>query len=99
MYARIARFEGLEANDIDGMVAGVKRDVESGERPPGLEDSKGVLILVDRERGTSLGIVTFSDEEGMKRGDAALNEMSPDSSSGSRSSVEMYEIAFRHEED
>jgi len=99
MYARIARFEGLEAADIDGMVAGIKRDVESGEKPAGLDDSKGVLVLVDREHGTSLGIVTFGDEEGMKRGDAALNEMSPDSSSGSRSSVEMYEIAFRHEED
>jgi hypothetical protein len=99
MYARIARFEGLEGDQIDGMVAGIKRDVESGERPAGLEDSKGVLVFVDREHGAALGIVTFADEEGMKRGDAALNEMNPDAGSGKRTSVEMYEIAFRHEED
>jgi hypothetical protein len=98
MFARIARFEGLAADQIDGMVSGIKRDVESGERPPGLEDSKGVLILVDREHGTSLGIVLFGDEEGLKRGDAVLNEMSPDGG-GQRTGVEMYEVAFRHEED
>jgi hypothetical protein len=37
----------------------------------------------------------------MKRGDAALNEMSPDEGEGQirRTGVEMYEIAFRHEGD
>ena len=101
MYARIAKFEGLDAEQIDGMVSGVKRDVESGERPAGLEDSKGVWLLVDRNAGTSLGIVLFDDEEGMKRGDAALNEMSPDEGEGEirRTGVEMYEIAFRYEGD
>jgi hypothetical protein len=98
MYARIAKFEGLDAEQIDGMVSGVKRDVESGERPEGLDDSKGVILLVDREGGTSLGIVLFSSEDGMKRGDAALNEMSPDGG-GQRTGVEMYEVAYQHQED
>ena len=101
MYARIAKFEGLGPDQIDGMVSMVKSDIEKGERPAGLEDSKGVWLLVDREAGTSLGIVLFDDEEGMKRGDAALNEMSPDEGEGEirRTGVEMYEIAFRHEGD
>ena len=98
MYARIARFEGLDGDQIDGMLAGIKRDVESGERPAGLEDSKGVWVLVDRDAGTSLGIVLFGDEEGMKRGDAALNEMNPDGGAR-RSGVEMYEVGFRYEGD
>ena len=99
MYARIAKFEGLDPSQIDGMVAGVKRDVESGDRPEGLEDAKGVWLLVDREGGRSLGLVLFDDEEGLKRGDAALNEMSPDQAAGSRTGVEMYEVAFRYEGD
>ena len=100
MYARIAKFEGLGPDQIDGMVSMVKSDIESGNRPPGLEDSKGVWLLVDREAGTSLGIVLFDDEEGMKRGDAALNDMSPDEEGEiRRTGVEMYEIAFRHEGD
>jgi len=98
MYARIARFEGLDEEQIDGMLAGIKRDVESGERPAGLEDSKGVWVLVDRGAGTSLGIVLFGDEEGMKRGDAVLNEMSPDGGAR-RTGVEMYEVGFRYEGD
>ena len=99
MYARIAKFEGHEPGDIDEMVAMVKADVESGERPEGLEDSKGVLLLVDRDAGTSMGIVFFGDEDGLRRGDAALNEMSPgEETKIRRTGVETYEVAFNHME-
>jgi hypothetical protein len=98
MYARIAKFEGLDPEAIDGAVEQVKADVESGERPEGLDDSKGVLMLVNRETGTSLGIVLFGSEDGMRRGDAALNEMSPGEGGGQRSGVEMYEVAYQYME-
>jgi hypothetical protein len=88
MHARVATFE-LE--NVDEMVEGIRRDVESGERPPGLEDAKGVMILVDRDQGKSLGIVFFDSEEAMKRGDEALNKMSPGEGSR-RTSVEFYEV-------
>jgi hypothetical protein len=93
MHARIATFEGDPAS-IDEMLEGVREDVESDNRPPGLEQATGVMILVDRERGKTLGITFFPDEEALKKGDEALNQMSPDGPS-SRLSVEFYEVPIQ----
>jgi len=89
MYVRVATFEN--SGDIDAAVEQVKGDVENDNRPPGLEDAKGMMMLVNRESGKSMGIVMFETEEALKRGDAALNEMSP-SDNSKRSSVEIYEM-------
>jgi hypothetical protein len=50
-----------------------------------------MLMLVNREKGKSVGIVMFETEEALKRGDEALNAMSP-GGGGSRTSVEYYEM-------
>jgi exopolysaccharide biosynthesis protein len=89
MYVRVAKFE--QSGNIDQAVEMVKSDVENDTRPPGLEDAKGMLMLVDRESGKSMGIVMFETEEALKRGDEALNAMSPEDG-GSRTSVEFYEM-------
>ena len=89
MYARVATFEG--SGDVDAAIEMVRSDVASDNRPPGLEDAKGFMMLVNRETGKNLGIVMFETEEALKRGDAALNAMTP-SGEGSRTSVEIYEI-------
>jgi hypothetical protein len=89
MHARVATFQLGEG--ADQMIDEVRKDVEGGERPPGLEDAKGMLMLVDRSSGKSMSIVLFDDEEGLKRGDAALNEMSP-GSEVRRTAVEFYEV-------
>lgn len=89
MYVRVATFE--DSGDIDAAVDQVKGDVETNNRPPGLEDAKGMMMLVNRETGKSMGIVMFETEEALKRGDAALNEMSPGDGS-KRSNVEIYEM-------
>ena len=95
MHARVATFEGDPA-DLDQMITGIREDVESGNTPPGLEDAKGVMIFVDRKSGKSVGITFFDDEEGLKRGDEALNKMSPgEGSSTRRSSVEFYEVPIQ----
>jgi hypothetical protein len=75
------------------MVDQVRGDVESGNRPPGLEDAKGMMMLVDRSSGNAMGITLFDSEDAMKRGDEALNAMSP--STGSRTGVEFYEVAVQ----
>ena len=75
MYVRVATFEN--SGDIDAAVDQVKGDVENDSRPPGLEDAKGMMMLVNRDTGKSMGIVMFETEEALKRGDAALNEISP----------------------
>jgi hypothetical protein len=89
MYARVATFEG--SGDVDAAIEMVRNDVASDNRPPGLEDAKGFMMLVNRETGKNLGIVMFETEDALKRGDAALNAMTP-TGEGSRTSVEMYEI-------
>jgi exopolysaccharide biosynthesis protein len=91
MYVRVATFEQPHG-DVNETIDQVKSDVESNNRPPGLEDAKGMMMLVNRETGKSMGIVMFETEEALKKGDEALNAMSP-SGGGSRSSVEFYEMA------
>jgi hypothetical protein len=93
VHARVATFEGDPSN-IDQMVDQVRKDVESGERPPGLEDAKGLIMMVDRRSGKTIGITFFDDEEGLKRGDEALNNMSPEGPTG-RTSVEFYEVPIQ----
>ena len=89
MYARIATFESDPAN-VDDAIGMVRGQVESRETPPGLEGSK-MLMLVNRETGKGLGVTLFDTEEAMRRGDEALNAMSPGGTER-RTSVEFYEV-------
>jgi hypothetical protein len=89
MYARVATFESDPA-DIDKAIEMVRGEVESGDTPPGLEGAK-MLMLVNRETGKGLGVTLFDSEEAMRRGDEALNAMSPGGGER-RVSVEFYEV-------
>ncbi len=89
MYARIATFES-DPSTVDDAIAMVRSEVAAAETPPGLEGAK-MLMLVDRKNGRGLGITLFADEEAMRRGDEALNAMSPGGTE-SRVSVEFYEV-------
>lgn len=92
MYVRIARFEG---GDETGAQQTIDR-IKDQPRPPGLEGAKRVLVLFDREKGLGLGMTFFETEEDMRRGDEALNSMSPEGSAR-RASVEMYEVGLDHQ--
>ena len=104
MYARIARFEGLESGAIDEQVAEMKKQIDqsraSGDPFPGapeqvrtlMETVKRLVQFADHESGTALGIVFCETEEDMRRADAALNEMSPGEGAGRRTGVEIYEV-------
>jgi hypothetical protein len=88
MRARVATFEGEERGpEYEQQIERIRSET----RPPGLEDAKGVLILAG-ERGKRIAITVFESEEGLRRGDAALNEMTP-VGMGTRSSVEFYDVA------
>ena len=89
MYARIATFESDPAN-VDAAINMVRGQVESGDTPPGLEGAK-MLMLVNRETGKGLGVSLFESEEAMRRGDEALNAMTPGGTER-RTSVEFYEV-------
>ena len=88
MYARIATFESDPAN-LDDAIDMVRSEV-SGDTPPGLEGAR-MLMLVDRTSGKGLGITLFESEEAMRRGDEALNAMSPGATER-RTAVEFYEV-------
>jgi len=89
MYARVARFESDPAR-LDEAIEMVRGEVESNEVPEGLEGAK-MLMLVDRQSGRSIGITLFDSEDAMRRGDEALNAMSPGDTER-RTSVEFYEV-------
>jgi hypothetical protein len=96
MHARVATFEVDSEGGIDEMADGIRRDIESGTLPPGLDDAKGVMLLVDRPKRKALAIVLFESDEAMMRGDEALNQMSgPPTESGRRSGVDFYEVAVQ----
>ena len=89
MYARVARFES-DPTRVDEAIELVRGEVQSDEVPEGLEGAK-MLMLVDRQSGKSIGITLFDSEDAMRRGDEALNAMSPGDTER-RTSVEFYEV-------
>ena len=89
MYARVATFESDPAS-VDDAISMVREEVESGETPAGLEGAK-MLMLVNRQTGKGLGITLFDSEEAMRRGDEALDAMSPGRTER-RTSVEFFEV-------
>jgi hypothetical protein len=89
MHARVATFESDPAS-VDDAINMVREEVESGETPAGLEGAK-MLMLVNRQTGKGLGITLFDSEEAMRRGDEALDAMSPGRTER-RTSVEFFEV-------
>ena len=92
MYVRIARFEGGDLADADRAVDRVRNQMQ-GERPPGLEGARRMLMLVDRENRRGAGVMFFDTEEDLRRGDEAMNAMTPQGAAR-RVDVEMYEVAL-----
>jgi hypothetical protein len=105
MYARIARFEDIEPGRIDEQVVQMRQQtqaVRSGNLP---EDSPAevrtlvetvtrFIYLVDRDKGTGLGISFSETEDDMRRADEAMNQMNPAAGDGRRTGVEIYEVAM-----
>ena len=92
MYARVAKWEGAEAEQIRAAAQGISADAASG--PPEGLPAKGLMLLVDPEGGRALGITLFATEEDLRQGDATLDAMSPPGEGmGKRTAVETYEVA------
>jgi hypothetical protein len=89
MYARVATFESDPA-EVDEAIELVRSSVQSGETPEGLQGAK-MLMLVNRETGRGIGVTLFDSEDAMRRGDEALNAMSPQGTER-RTSVEFFEV-------
>jgi len=106
MHARVARFEGLDPSRIDDDVAEMKRQMDAGrtgELPEGAPEEARALMetvtrwvqLVDRNKGTAIGIAFSESEDDARRADEALNAMSPDGGQGRRiGAAEIYEVVL-----
>jgi len=94
MYARVAKWEGAEADALRRTAEEMQARAASG--PPEGVPAKGFLLLIDPDNGRNLAIALFETMEDLEQGDATLNRMSPpgDAAAGRRTSVERYEVAI-----
>ena len=94
MYARVARWEGADAETLEQTASQIRSDSESG--PPEGVPAKQFLLLNDGEGGRSLAITLFETEDDYRQGDQTLNAMNPPGEGmGQRVSVEKYEVAVQ----
>lgn len=92
MYARVARWEGADAETMKRTAAEIQSEADSG--PPEGLPAKGFLLLQDYEGGQVMAITLFESEEDYRQGDATLNSMSPPGEGmGRRVGVDKYEVA------
>jgi hypothetical protein len=102
MYARIAMYHGADAASIDKMLAerGGQIEADFDSPPPGMEGSRELFVLVDREGGRGMGITLFESEDAMRLGDRALEStVSMSQAGGVRTAVEFYEVALHRTRD
>lgn len=94
MYARVAAFENRDMSRVDELIGIVQGRISSGRDLP---DAKRSLMLVDRERGTALGITLFESEDAIRRAEPTFERMGdeiPEELRGRRTSVETYEVVI-----
>jgi hypothetical protein len=92
MYARVARWEGADAETLKRTAAEISADAESG--PPEGLPAKKLFLLHDLEGGRAMAITLFETEEDYRQGDATMNAMSPPGEGmGQRVGVDKYEVA------
>jgi hypothetical protein len=89
-YARVVMFDGVEQSGMDEMASQIR-----SEEPPEDLPATEVIVLYDPDGRRSLAITFFETEDDYRKGDEALNAMSPPSAAGSRSSVGKYEVTVR----
>jgi hypothetical protein len=100
MYVRIARFEGGDRN-WDDFAAEVRETIRSGGQGTPFEKvtdaAKRVMLLVDRDGNRGANLILCETEDDLRRTDAAMNQITPASGRGARTSVEMYEVVLDEE--
>jgi heme-degrading monooxygenase HmoA len=92
LYARVASFEERDPSLTDELI---QRAREQG--PVSAPGARGFLGLLDRERGTSLGITFFDSEDAIRDSAQAFEDMAqhfPEEMRGRRTSVDVYEVTL-----
>jgi hypothetical protein len=92
MYARVAAFEGRDLSRAGELIAKVREGARREDTIPG---AHGFLMLVDRDKGTALGITMFATERELRDAEPAFEKMAesiPEEMRGRRISVDAYEV-------
>ncbi len=95
MYVRIARFENAEGN-WDERIEEVRKRMSGEVDSPMAQAREAVtraMMLVDRENNRGAGVIFCETQDDLRQVDQAMNQMSPPPGAGTRTSVEVYEIA------
>lgn len=92
MFARVARWEGADADAMRESAAAINAQATDG--PPEGLPAKAFLMLIDPDSGTSLGVTLFETKADLEQGSRTLEGMSPPNNGlGRRTSVESFEVA------
>jgi hypothetical protein len=84
-------WEGGTGDGIRAATEEMRSNVSQGP-PPGVK-SNGLTMLVDPEGGRVMMIGLFANEDDLRESEAALKEMNPPDGIGSRTAVDVYEVA------
>jgi hypothetical protein len=93
MYVRIARFEGADNESWDERIAEIRARTAS---LIGAEDGPPItraMMLVDREHGRGAAVTFCATEADLHKVNEFMNTTSPPGGSGTRASVELFEVA------
>jgi hypothetical protein len=91
MLARVTTFEGGSAEGI--RAAGEQMRANMGDGPPEGIKSTGVTMPIDPDGGRVLFIGLFASEDDLRSSEATLEAMDPPEGMGTRSSLDIYEVA------
>ncbi len=92
MYARIARFEG-EGDNWDERIAEVRERMTTGMASADGPPITRSLMLVDRKNGRGAALMFCETEDDLRKVDEFMNSMTPPGGTGTRTSVDLYEVA------
>ena len=93
MHARVVRFTDVNPERIAEIESRVD---EQGGPPPGV-DATGFKLLVDESQRTAIFIGFFADEDKMRQASAALEQMDPAETPGTRASVDQCEVKIERD--
>jgi hypothetical protein len=95
MHARVATFEGGDADSVRKMVDEIKSRAQDG--PPEGVPATEFLVLHSSDGSKVLAVTLFDSEEDLKKGDETLSAMDPPvpGALGQRTSVDLMEVGLR----
>ena len=98
MYVRIARFEGAEGN-WDERISEIRERMASGKAADDGPPIKRALMLVDRENGRGAAVAFCETEDDLRKVDDFMSSQTPPGpGAGTRTSVELFEVAVDSEQ-